>query len=76
MNEPLYQDSEYESIRSIFDSRGNNQGQLPGKRVAFIPAERADKVLALDERIQTIQKLTPYIVGGAIILAFFVGLML
>lgn len=76
MNEPVYMDSEYESIRDVMKSRGHNAGQLPRKTVAFIPEDRADRVLALDQRIQSLQKATPFIVGGMILLAFLIGLAL
>lgn len=76
MNEPVYMDAEYESIRDVMKSRGRNAGQLPSKAVAFIPEDRADRVLALDQRIQSLQKATPFIVGGMILLAFVFGLMM
>lgn len=71
MNEPIYMDAEYESIRTIMNSRGTGGNQLPGKPVAFIPAERADRVLELDARIQTIQKIAPFVIIGATILISF-----
>ena len=75
MNEHDFLDAEYESIRTIFNGRGNNGGQLPCKVISFIPAERADAVLELDQRIQTAKKYSPYIAGAMILLAFVVGLL-
>ena len=68
-------DFEYESIRAVMESRGNCGGGLPGKTVAFIPAERADSVLALDERIEKLKAASPYIITGTIgLLSFLCGL--
>lgn len=68
-----YVDAEYESIRTIMKSRGQNAGQLPGKAIRFIPDERADRILALDARVEVLKKIAPY-VGAA--MALIVGLML
>lgn len=74
MNEPIYLDAEYESIRTVMNSRGKHGDQLPSKTVAFIPAERADAVIKLDERIQVMQKWAPlFILGATIIVSFLVG---
>ena len=75
MNEPIYLDAEYESIRHIFDERGHMAGKLPGMTVAVIPSDRADRVLALDARIQKIQKIAPFVIGGMImVISFLAGL--
>lgn len=73
MNEPIFLDAEYESLRSIFKSRGGNAGQLPKKAVTFIPTERAEAVQQLDQRIQTLRKYAPWILMGAISLISFLA---
>lgn len=73
MNEPIFLDAEYESLRSIFKSRGGNAGQLPRKAVTFIPAERAEAVQQLDHRIQTLKKYAPYVLMGTIALLSFLA---
>lgn len=75
MNEHDFMDAEYESIRTIFNGRGNNGGQLPGRVMTFIPAERADAVMELDQRIQLAKKYAPHIAGAMVLLAFVVGLL-
>lgn len=54
MDESMYLDAEYESIRAVMNSRGHSGDKLPGKVVRFLPEERADRVCALDDRIQKI----------------------
>lgn len=78
MNEPVYLDAEYESIRTIFKNRGSNAGQLPGKVIRFIPeTSRTDAVIALDARIAKLQKYAPFIIGGATaVISFLAGLSL
>lgn len=73
MNEPIYMDAEYESIRTIMKSRGKGAGKLPGKVVHYIPEERADAVIALDERIAKLQKWAPAILIGATVLVSFLA---
>ena len=74
MNEQSFNDVDYESIRSIFNSRGCNANQLPRKAVTFIPAERADSVVKLDERIRVVQKWAPFVVVGiTAFISFIVG---
>lgn len=73
MNNINYMDAEYESIRTIMESRGCNAGQLPGKVIRFIPESRADRILALDARVEVLKKFAPW-VGAA--MALIVGLML
>lgn len=68
-----YVDAEYESIRTIMESRGRNTGKLPGKVIRFIPESRADQILALDARVEVLKKFAPW-VGAA--MALIVGLML
>ena len=75
MNEPIYRDAEYESIRTVMKSRGRCADQLPVKTVRFIPeTSRTDAVIALDKRIEKLQKHAPAIMIGAIIIvSFLVG---
>lgn len=78
MNEPIYLDAEYESIRTIMKGRGGNGGQLPGKAVRFIPeTPRTDAIIALDARIAKLQKYAPFIIGGVTaVISFLAGLSL
>lgn len=70
-------DAEYESIRAVMTSRGAGAGQLPCKTVAFIPADRADRVLALDERLQQVKRIAPPVIVGLLaLLSFLAGKML
>ena len=74
MNKPVCMDAEYESIRAVMNSRGTCGNQLPGKSVAYIPAERAERVLDLDRRIQVLQKIAPFIiVGTSVLISFCAG---
>lgn len=57
----------------IMKSRGRNSGQLPGKVVRYIPEDTADTVLQIDERIQKIRQNQGWFIGGAIALAFLLG---
>ena len=66
-------DQEYADIRAMMDRRGTSAGQLPGKVIRYIPETRADAILALDDRIQTMKKIAPYIGAAA---AFILGLMM
>ena len=68
-----YVDAEYESIRTIMKGRGRNGGQLPGKVIRYIPESRADRILALDARVEVLKKIAPY-VGAA--MGLLIGLML
>lgn len=54
-------------------SRGNSAGQLPGAAVHFIPAADAPRVLDIDRRIQKIKCYRGWIIAGAIVLAFLIG---
>lgn len=75
MSEQLYMDADYEVISMVNKKRGCG-GQLPSKTIRFIPEDRADSVLKLDERIQRVRELMPVIVTGAIIVSFILGLSL
>ncbi len=72
MNEQEYMDADFEVISMVNKGRGPG-GQLPRKSLHFIPEERADTVLALDERIQKVQKAMPLIMCGTIALFAFVA---
>lgn len=58
----------------MMGTRGRSAGRLPGASVHFIPAEDASRVLDLDRRIQKIKSYRGYIIAGAIVLAFLIGL--
>lgn len=74
MSEPIYVDAEYESIRTIMKSRGTNGGQLPGKVVHYIPEERAEAVIALDKRIETLQRYAPvFMIAATVLISFLAG---
>ena len=54
-------------------NRGHNQ-RLPRATVTFIPAERAARVLALDERIQTLRSIAvPAGLAAMALLGFVLG---
>ena len=70
-----YLDADNEVISMVNRKRGPG-GQLPCKKVTFIPAERAERVEALDLRIQKIKKIMPFLVAGAVALvSFLMGTM-
>lgn len=76
MSDMEYQDADYQVIKMVNKGRGPG-GQLPCKTLHFIPEERAESVLALDERIQKIRKAMPLIIFGATVLfAFIAGMAL
>ena len=75
MEEQLYMDADCEVI-SMVNKKRNRSGQLPSKTIRFIPEDRADSVLKLDERIQKVRELMPAIVTGAVIVSFILGLSL
>ena len=75
MTEKEYLDADYEVIGMVNRGRGPG-GQLPGKRIHYIPEERADVVLALDERIQKLRQAMPVIIGTTVLFAFIAGLAL
>lgn len=54
-------------------NRGGNANQLPVAAVHFIPADTAPHVLAIDKRVQQLRKHSAWIIAGAILLAFLVG---
>lgn len=76
MSDKEFLDADYEVIGMVNRGRGPG-GQLPCKTLHFIPEERAESVLALDERIQKIRKAMPLIIFGAtVLLAFIAGMAL
>ena len=75
MREQMYMDDDFEVI-SMVNKKRNCGGQLPSKMIRFIPEDRADSVLKLDERIQRVRELMPAIATGAIIFSFVLGLLL
>ena len=75
MNEQTFIDADYEVINMVNRGRGAG-GDLPTVQMTFIPSDRAERVLALDQRIQTLQKFAPMITGAMILLSFVVGLLL
>lgn len=74
MSEKQYMDADREVI-SMVNRRAGSGGELPGKVVRFIPEETADTVLAIDKRIQQIRQYQGVLIGGAIALAFLIGVM-
>ena len=74
MNEPNFMDAEFDAIEAIFKKRDQNAGRLPGKKVSYIPEDRAKAVLELDKRMQKMRKIFPFIVlGVSVVLAFAIG---
>jgi len=74
MNEQNFLDADYEVISMV--NRGHGVGELPAVKLAFIPSDRADRVLELDQRIQAIREKSPLIAAVAVVLAFLIGLAL
>ena len=72
MSNKEYLDVDYEVIGMVNRGRGSG-GELPRKVVHFVPEERADLVLALDERIRQLQKAMPGILFGLILLFTFLA---
>lgn len=75
MNEQKFMDADYEVISMVNRGHGGG-GELPTVQMTFIPSDRADRVLALDQRIQIIREKYPLIATVAIVLAFLIGLAL
>lgn len=74
MSEKQFMDADNEVI-SMVNRKAGRGGELPGKAIHFIPEETADQVLAIDKRIQQIQKHQGLFIGAAISLAFLIGVM-
>ena len=73
MNEQSFIDADYEVISMVNRGRGAG-GELPTVKMAFIPSDRADRVLELDQRIQAIREKSPLIATVLVVLAFLIGL--
>lgn len=74
MSDKAYMDADYEVI-SMVNRKAGRGGELPGKVIHFITEETAPQVLAIDKRIQQIRKYQGVLIGGAIGLAFLIGVM-
>ena len=74
MSDKAYMDADYEVI-SMVNRKAGPGGELPGKTIHFIPEETAGTVLAIDKRIQQIRQYQGVLIGGAIGLAFLIGVM-
>lgn len=72
MDDREYMNADYEVISMVNRGRGPG-GQLPSVALTFIPSARADRVEALDHRIQQLQRVLPYISAAALLLS---GLLL
>lgn len=74
MSDKAYMDADYEVI-SMVNRKAGPGGELPSRVIHFIPEETADFVLAIDKRIQQLRKYQGVLIGGAIALAFLIGVM-
>lgn len=74
MSDQQYMDADREVIGMVNRKAGSG-GQLPGKVIHFIPEETADTVLAIDKRIQQIRRYQGELIGGAIGIAFLIGIL-
>ena len=73
MSEKEYQNADYEVIGMV----NRKAGQLPRKSLTFIPTERAERVEALDRRIQQFRKVAPYVCAALIaIISMMIGRMM
>ena len=76
MSDMEYQDADYQVIQMVNRGRGPG-GQLPCKTLHFIPEERAESVLALDERIQKVRQVAvPVLFALGLFFGFLAGLAL
>ena len=73
MNEREFMDADYEVIRMVNRKAGPG-GQLPCATLTFIPSDRAERVEALDHRIQQLRNAMPLLVVGACLLCWLIGL--
>lgn len=72
-NEKAYMDADYEVI-SMVNHKRDSSGQLPRVTLHFVPAERAEAIIALDKRIQVLKTAVPWIIAGTVgILSFLLG---
>lgn len=70
MTDQQYNQADMEVIAMV-NGKKNRAGELPCKVIHFIPEERADIVLDLDERLQNFTKAIPAIAVVLIALAGF-----
>lgn len=58
-------DAEFVPIRQMMESRyENNGGQNPCVSLTFIPSDRAERITALDARVEQMKKASPFISKG------------
>lgn len=58
-------DAEFVPIRQMMESRyANNGGQNPCVQLTFIPSNRAERITALDARVEQMKKASPFICKG------------
>lgn len=74
MNEQSFIDADYEVINMVNRGHGSG-GELPSVKLSFIPADRADRVLALDQRIQKLRQFSPLIAAAMVLMSFVLGLL-
>lgn len=65
MSDKEFNAADQQVISMVNRGRGPG-GELPCRSLTFIPSDRADRVTALDERIQAVKKIMPLIVAGAV----------
>lgn len=65
MNDKEFNAADQQVISMVNRGRGPG-GELPCYSMTFIPSDRADRVTALDNRIQAVKKVMPLIVAGAV----------
>lgn len=67
MDDKAYRDADREVIGMANRGAGPG-GELPAVSLTFIPSDRADRVSALDARLQHLRRIAPYV--GAAFIAF------
>jgi hypothetical protein len=67
MDDKAYHEADSEVIGMVNRGAGPG-GELPTVTLTFIPSDRADRVSALDARIQHLRRIAPYV--GAALIAF------
>lgn len=66
MNNEKIMDAEFVPIRQMMEGRyANNAGQNPCVSLTFIPSDRAERITALDARVEQLKKACPFISKGA-----------
>lgn len=66
-----YMDAQYESIRSVMDSRGTTGGQNKRIPVTLVSKDRAEHLDKVEERIHNVQIALYFVIG---ILSFIAGM--